>query len=366
MRERFSIKLSIIGFLFLAVFVQRWATSQERKVPSWKTCEKVVEILLSMPADLDTTLPAPRLDHEPPYTLGRENTVYWSSDETQDMLDSASLDMDLLFFEVEARYRKADLDTVLYTVLWGFVDVGVDSATFGNLPARISVEYRLRYFAQDSKGDYRRSYWSEPEKSIQDISPPILEEFYIYDLFESGEKSWVTDNQIRVRIVASDPDSGQVMQVVFHEKSVGVENTLYYDIVPPRARIDMIISYTMGVSEHELDTLSVWVIDVANQPSEKKSVTLFWWDLEEMVCFPNPFNPEEGETSTITVSVHDVMEARIFDLFGNLIRVLRKDASGSSFDWDGKNEKGDVVSNGGYLCVVKGNTQLYCKIAVLR
>jgi len=362
MRERFSKKLVFIVFLFLAVFILKWATSQEREVPSWPICEKVRMILLNMSADLDTTLPAPRLDDEPPYTLGRENTVTWSSDETQAMLDSASLDADLLFFEIEARYRKMDRDTVL----WGFVDVGVDSATFRNLPAGISTGYRLRYFAQDSEGNYGRSYWSEYEKSIQDISPPILEEFYIHDLFESGEKNWVTDRQIRAQIVASDPDSGQVMQVVFHEKSATVENTLYYDIVPPRAHIDMIIPYKMGVSEHELDTLSVWVIDVATQPSEKKSVTLFWWDLEEIVCFPNPFNPEVGETSTITVSIYDVTEARVFDLFGNLIRVLHKDASESSFEWDGKNERGDVVSNGGYLCVVRGNGELYCKIAVLR
>jgi flagellar hook assembly protein FlgD len=58
---------------------------------------------------------------------------------------------------------------------------------------------------------------------------------------------------------------------------------------------------------------------------------------------------------------------RILDPFGNLVKSLVKKASSDIFfEWDGRNERGDIVASGGYLCVVDGKRQLYCKIAVIK
>jgi hypothetical protein len=139
-----------------------------------------------------------------------------------------------------------------------------------------------------------------------------------------------------------------------------------YDIEPPKQAIDMLIPYTIRAEEHESVILSIWVIDVAGQNSEIRSKAFFWWEYEEMVCFPNPFNPDRGEISTITLEGADITEAKIFDSFGNLVRILRKESSVTFFEWDGRNGCGEVVGKGGYICVVDQGRRLYCKIAVWR
>jgi len=96
--------------------------------------------------------------------------------------------------------------------------------------------------------------------------------------------------------------------------------------------------------------------------------TLFWWPYEEdpseIICYPNPFSPTAGEISVIKVNSPDITKARIFDPFGNLVAVLEKPASRFFFEWNGQNQNGDPVARGGYVLVVDGRNELYCKIAI--
>ena len=353
--------------LFLSLFVFNLSFAQQDliRIQAWKTPEKIRSLFLTvtaMTADVDTTLPAPRLKPEPEYTYGEKNTLFWDGDSTQTMLSSVYPGMVIWAFEIQARYRKADRDTVL----WGPVAVGDDSATFTDLPAGITIEYRLRYYAKNSQGHFGRSVWSDPEKSIQDVSAPTLVALHIQELKTSGSKRWVDKETIWLDITAFDPDSGKVEKMVLHEKSTTLDHVFFHDIEKPSASIDTTIPYTMHVREHEYVTLSVRAVDVAGRESNEISIDFFWWKIEKMVCFPNPFNPASGEISTITVEEENITTARIFDPFGHLVRVLHKDASADFFEWDGKNGRGDLVSNGGYFFVVDGQPQLYCKIAVLR
>jgi len=360
MRKFCSYQNCIFGVLFCLAFNIYGANADEnRKLQAWETPDAIKAILNNFFADIDSTYPAPSLFQEPDYTLGRDNTVYWNTDETKLLVESDTISATILFFEIQAHSDSCG-------TLWGFVDNDVDSATFRNLPAGISIYYRLRYYAQDSTGNYCLSQWSLPERSIQDISPPIFSGYSILDLKISGEKKWVDQQTLQIRIEASDPDSGQVMQVVFNEKYDNFEYTLYHDLQPPSEDVDVEIFYTMNAPENELTEFSFWVIDVAGQESSKDSVSLFWWHNEEMVCFPNPFNPDNNEMSTIEGGLLDVTEARIYDPFGHLVRVLIKENSVSFFEWDGTNGRGELVSNGGYICIVQGEDQRYCKIAVLR
>jgi hypothetical protein len=335
------------------------ARSEEKKKQAWPASPAVREMLNHLSASLDTTFSPPRLFPEPAYTLGRRNTLYWSTSETRTILEQDTVGLSVLFFEIQAFSDSTGL-------LWGFVDAGVDSAAFANLPSGISISYQLRYYVGDGNGNYGMSRWSVPEKSIQDVHPPVLEQFVIQDLRSSGGKNWVTQKTITVHVVASDPDSGQVAQVAFREKNLLEDDTLYYDIEPPQAHVDTLIPHTLSVAENELDTLFVWIIDVAGQISQIHPQVFFWWETEDVVCFPNPFNPQLGQISTIQVNLPDVDEARIFDPLGNHVRTLHKHSSEGFFEWDGRNERGNLVANGGYMCVVLGKEYHYCKIAVLR
>jgi len=362
MKKLFLISLLVVGFSLVSFWP---VMSQGKRVQVWKTPGKVEALLWKMSMDIEPTLPPPRLVPEREYTWGWENTIYWYGDSVRTEL--SQIGSTLLFFEVRANYGD--------TELWGIVDdVDVDSATFPfpNLPEGIPIEYRVRYFAQDSVGAYQMSYWSPPETSIQDAEPPVVDRAKsgVLGLEESGGKKWVSGPAIQIRVAASDSTFGKVMQIAIREKSTLVDDTLFYDIDTPSMDVDTVILYTMRSPQKILVTLSWWVYDVAEQPSLQQSVSIFWWPPEEskdrLICFPNPFNPEQGVVSTIKVGAPEITEAEIFDLFGNLVRILHKDASASFFEWNGRNGKGDMVSKGGYLCVVKGNSQLYCKIAVLR
>jgi len=72
------------------------------------------------------------------------------------------------------------------------------------------------------------------------------------------------------------------------------------------------------------------------------------------------FNPPRGGTATLT----------IYDLYGTKVLTERLDASGgrtAQFVWDGRNGRGDVVANGGYVCRITGpGYDLRRKIAVVK
>lgn len=360
MSKRFNGIFIAVSVILYIVAGSTATMAQERLMESTDIPVTLANIIAQLPADIDPTLPAPEMIPEPPYTWGSVNTVYWHGDSTRQLLDSLSLD--LLFFEIEAK-----LDTI---VRWSPMPARADSAIFADLPTGVRVDYRLRYFAQDTLGSYLMSYWSPTTWSIQDSSAPSLDSLAIVNLQESDGVRWVVGQTIDLHITASDPH-GQVMQVVIHEESEAVDDTLFHPLVPPVDSVSTTIPYTFNTL-HQIPTkLNVWVIDVAGQKSETLSDSLFWW-LEEpgdkpMICFPNPFTPEVDEIITIKVNIPDVQEARIFDPFGNLVRVLQKKSNSDLFfEWDGKNGVGRAVATGGYVCMAPGKKDVYCKIAVLR
>lgn len=331
----------------------------------WETDTDIQEQLGMMPADLNPTLPAPSLYPEPEYTWGFKNTIFWNRDSITAIV--SDMHMNLLFFEVMATFEN--------TVLWAFPKASADSATFTNdpdgLPEGVPITYQLRYYAQDAENNYYMSYWSETESSIQDASPPILWQMHVLHLQETESGNWVIGPTIHVDLVASDYSFGKVAEVVIREKSESCENTIYYPIVPPSDSLNQAIPYAMCSQEKETAVLEVWAIDVAGQSSNIKSETLFWWPYEgeanKVVCFPNPFNPMNGETTIIKIDNTNIKVVRIFDPFGNFIQTLTKRASTDIFfEWDGRNQRGDIVASGGYLCVAEGNEHLYCKIAVIK
>ena len=332
--------------------------------PSWNTPPSIQGLILDAPADLSPTLQAPRLIREPEFTLGYENTLFWPEDSLE-AAETAS-GRTLLFYEIQARYSLPNADSTL----WGFVNAGTGSATFSGLPEGPAVEYRLRYYSREANGGFALSHWSDPQVSIQDSHLPLLVRWDVIRLQRGVPIAWVIGKTLTFRVTASDPPAGKVMEMIVHEKSGTVDDTVIFDIVPPKPEVDTVFSsYSLRTAEHESATLTMWVKDLSGQSSSSVVLTLFWMPEEEnrMFSFPNPFNPSRQEIAVIQVPTPELRTARVFDPFGNCVRILRKsDSSNAFFEWDGRNERGDLVANGGYLCVVVGQEKLYCKIAVLR
>lgn len=104
---------------------------------------------------------------------------------------------------------------------------------------------------------------------------------------------------------------------------------------------------------------------------------------EEISNYPNPFNPsshdDKMKVTKLLFYAKDDSKVRISILnpFGNLVKewqaTCQKDMNdGDSNDllrWDGTNDKGDIVANGGYICIIdvlKTGERYTRKIAVLK
>ncbi len=345
----------ILGFVVSSISVN---AAGRRQIDFQSARSQLNAQIFVMRTQLDPTLPAPSLNDEPEYTRGSQNTVYWNSSDVEGELSST--DYQLLVFEVEAQFDS--------TQLWGFVDVGVDSATFQYLPEGFRISYRLRYYAENPSGAYEMSAWSQPVQSVQDFSLPVLRAWNIQDLQRSTGPDWVVGQAVWIRVVATDSLYGSVMQIAIQENSRFVDDTTYYDIERPTVFVDTLVPYPILTPANEPMTFTVWVVDVAGQNSNSVSKELFWWpDGEEdpsVLCYPNPFSPSAGEQSVIKVNRPGFQKGRIFDPFGNVVAVLAKQPDALFFDWDGKNQEGKAVARGGYIFVIDGRQDLYCKIAV--
>jgi len=87
---------------------------------------------------------------------------------------------------------------------------------------------------------------------------------------------------------------------------------------------------------------------------------------------PNPFNPGTEDTHICYYLEEDDDEVKIklFTLTGELVYAW-ENISGrqglNQWPWNGRNEKGKTVENGGYICLIEGaGKKQKCKIAVLK
>ena len=87
---------------------------------------------------------------------------------------------------------------------------------------------------------------------------------------------------------------------------------------------------------------------------------------------PNPFNPDTGDTKICYYLEEDDDDVKIklFTLTGELVyswENISGRAGLNDWPWNGRNEKGRIVENGGYICLIEaGGKKQKCKIAVLR
>ena len=345
-----------IGWLILAGS----AAGETHRIQAFPNPDAIAALAPLLPSDLEPTLPAPVLVHEPEFTWGLSNTLHWSSDSVRKKL--APPGTILLFFEIQARFSNQEL--------WGFVNPDVDSATFHGLPEGVKIEYRLRYYAIAPSGTHLLSAWSAAEYSVQDARTPTLDEWTIAGLQRTTTHNWVVGQNVSLRVKATDSFGGKIQEVVVHERSAHSDSTMYFDITPPQSNLDAVFPYRIRSPAHIPIDMSLWVVDVSGHTSAAVPLAFFWWPADEgenrMVCFPNPFNPDRGQVSTIKTDLAGLTEARIFDPFGSLVKVLQKSVDHGFFEWDGKNDRGNTVSNGAYLCVARGDKRMYCKIVVLK
>lgn len=357
----------LAGVVFLAAAT---AGAQVREIEAWPGgLDQADRIMLHQLIDPDPDLPVPSIKDSliREFTKGGRMTIEWSPSEINRLIDDPTIELKL--FEVKAEYVKDDTNYRL----WGFVNAPDSSATFLDLPEYVKISYYLRYYVQDAGSDaFRVSYWSEPVESRQDYSPPLLvvDSSQIVNLNDLGNQNWVIGRDLYIRFVASDLPVGKLEQAWVQEAGQSAVSFSLAEGGSLKTEINITKEYTLKAPEKTPVEISFWVSDVALWQSNKITIRLLWMSEDEgkdaIICFPNPFNPERDYSSKIKVGIPGVKKAYIFDPFGNLVRELSKDLTADFFNWDGRNGRGDLVSSGGYICVLDGKQKYYCKIAVYR
>ena len=161
---------------------------------------------------------------------------------------------------------------------------------------------------------------------------------------------------------------------------LGVDQT-YWDVDlgdearPARVYSGPLRFADLGLSEYGEHTISFYATDIHGNREAVQQVTLVFGTAlapdRPLSNRPNPFQAGREETVILFIARADgTAVLRIHDHFGNLVwaQELATDA-GQTYQvpWDGRNGRGEVVGNGGYLCTVRtGGQLLQRKIAVIK
>ncbi|MCD6098606.1 hypothetical protein J7K18_06910 [bacterium] len=210
---------------------------------------------------------------------------------------------------------------------------------------------------------------------ILDTIPPTVDGIRVMDA-TTDDENWSDDYRVKIVVEgAADVPPGEVASLLVSES----EDFSVNRQILPFTLDDPTVYYTCQEQKYipesggtlgDKRTIYARVLDRAENPSGTVTDEIIV-DVEkaEVSNFPNPFDPNT-ETATIRIkagSPGEKADVKLFDAFGNLVWSKEITLSERLTDivWDGKNDKGKTVGNGGYICVVKiGNKVYRHKIAV--
>lgn len=90
-------------------------------------------------------------------------------------------------------------------------------------------------------------------------------------------------------------------------------------------------------------------------------------DLSAAHCYPVPFKPSLGHTKITFTNLTYSARIRIYTLSGELVRVLDKNDSGKTLDWDVRNARDSAVDSGVYLWLIEsGGRKKKGKLMIIR
>jgi len=218
-----------------------------------------------------------------------------------------------------------------------------------------------RVYSVDNLG--RISGGSETVSTIADTTAPEITSFLINGF--SGNFCWVSAPAVQISFEGSDNTNSsgcELMQVIERDSTFNAGVRIY-----PLNSFSGTISYRLSTG-YERKVVYARLVDRAGNESAFSTMEIMYE--KGAHCYPNPFNPDSGEMTNFVyrLSGPQSVKINVYDKFGNL--VFRKSANGvrgwNETAWDGRSGRGDIVASGGYICVIEGEREYKCKVAVLR
>ncbi|MBD3179930.1 MAG: hypothetical protein GF417_10185 [Candidatus Latescibacteria bacterium] len=248
-----------------------------------------------------------------------------------------------------------DFDTVLTCSLW---DSGISSCS-----VHLSVEDTVycRVYSVDEQG--RISPSAETVSTVADTTAPEIISLAVNG--SAGGGVWVSRPEIEIDYQGWDNANSSGCDLI----RLAERDSSFSGVVRdyPSGSFSGSVSYRLSAG-YERKVLYTCLVDRAGNRSTPLRTEIMYE--QGAHCYPNPFNPERGEKANIVYRLNGPRRVTVYlyDRFGNL--VLKKSDNGgrgwNEISWDGRNGRGRIVSNGGYICVIEGERDYKCKVAVLK
>ena len=223
-----------------------------------------------------------------------------------------------------------------------------------NFIADLNLDYgQYEYYFTAKNDNYPDEFVSETQKLIITERPKNFTVISPENVEVDDDKKAILDTNIIFKWSVQPGNDGDVLT-----------NTLYYGTNKnDMQRVDLATLTEYETPKLNPRTRYYWKVSVQNQygatlPDEQIYTFITGGNIKKVYNAPNPFNPQKGETTDILFYMTDNgrAEINIYSEYGDKIRSFSADnlASGNNYvTYDGKDDKGNILYNGTYLCIIR-------------
>jgi len=236
----------------------------------------------------------------------------------------------------------------------------------------LSLDYGVyEYYFTAKNEHYPEQYTSSVQKLIITERPKNFTVISPKNVEVDDEKQAILDTDVIFKWSVSSGVDGDILT-----------NILYYGTNKnDMQKIDLAQATEYEIPKLNSRTRYYWKVSVQNQYgatlSEEQIYTFITGgNIKKVYNAPNPFNPQKGEKTDILFYMSDSgrAEINIYSEYGDKIRSFTVSdlASGNNYvSYDGKDDKGNTLYNGTYLCIVKkkysGRTETEkCRLLIIK
>ena len=281
------------------------------------------------------------------------------------------------------------------------VNVHIKYNNLYNIP--ISADFpRVYYKKQNSTQDWTEIILTSVNNNIFDISLDLDYGIYDYYICADNEKyPGIYNTDTYKFIVTERPQNFKNLNQNLQDEKGNSNTNLEFKWSAEPGVVDDVLRYKLllgssenSMKEYDLSTQNFyiaenllprtryyWKVEVENQygvrmlnPQVFCFVTL--GQVSKVYNAPNPFNPQKGQKTRIFFEMHGngSAEINIYSEYGDKIRTINLDnlSQGTNeIEYDGKDDYGNLLYNGTYLCVLKkksnGNSKTEkCRILIIK
>jgi Ca-activated chloride channel homolog len=182
---------------------------------------------------------------------------------------------------------------------------------------------------------------------------------YRYNL--SLTDTTIPKNQFLTKIWAKQKIEKLVVQYYSHNNSETQIDSLMEEILTLSMAYGIITEFTSFYDDSQLT--GVEEVDIIDDD-------ILVDDFRLLGNYPNPFNPSTVIKFSIGVNYSDVVEIKIFNSIGQLVRVLTVDVNGKGMyeiTWNGLTNHGDLAPSGMYIYTIDyGNTIIASRMIMIK